>query len=75
MLIVGLAAALVVSAPWLTLTIMLFAYIASFPHGAQSYKKLAAKTPKSKAPKSESQTESEQSSNSEDNTNPELNDE
>ena len=75
MLIVGLAAALVVSAPWLTLTIILFAYIASFPHGAQSYKKLAAKTPKSKAPKSESQTESEQSSNSEDNTNPELNDE
>jgi CDP-diacylglycerol--serine O-phosphatidyltransferase len=52
MLIVGLVAALAVSAPWLTLTIVLMAYIASFPFGLISYRKQDAKLPKPKsAPK------------------------
>ena len=43
MLAVGLVAALAVSAPWLTLTIILIFYIISFPFGLQSYKKQKAK--------------------------------
>jgi len=43
MLVVGLIAALAVSAPWLTLTIILILYIISFPFGFQSYKKQEAK--------------------------------
>ena len=46
MLIVGLVAAMTVSAPWLTLTIIIVAYIATFPFGAKSYRKQEAKTPK-----------------------------
>jgi CDP-diacylglycerol---serine O-phosphatidyltransferase len=45
MLVVGLIAALAVSAPWLTLTIILILYIISFPFGLKSYKKQAAKAP------------------------------
>ena len=43
MLVVGLIAALAVSAPWLTLTIILILYITSFPFGLQSYRKQEAK--------------------------------
>ena len=43
MLIVGLVAALAVSAPWLTLTIVLIAYIISFPFGLQSFRKQQAR--------------------------------
>ena len=39
MLVVGLVAALAVSAPWLTLTIILSLYVISFPFGFKSYKK------------------------------------
>jgi len=46
MLIVGLFAALIVSAPWFTLTTVLLAYIISFPFGLRSYKKQSAKGPK-----------------------------
>ncbi len=40
MLVVGLLAALSVSAPWLTLTIILCLYIASLPFAPRSFKKL-----------------------------------
>ena len=40
MLTVGLIAALSVSAPWLTLTVILVAYIVSFPFGWRTYKRL-----------------------------------
>ena len=43
MLVVGLIAALAVTAPWLTLTIILILYIISFPFGLQSYRKQEAK--------------------------------
>jgi CDP-diacylglycerol--serine O-phosphatidyltransferase len=43
MLVVGLIAALAVTAPWLTLTIILILYITSFPFGLQSYRKQEAK--------------------------------
>ena len=46
MLVVGLVAALAVSAPWLTLTIILIFYIFSFPFGLKSYNKQRAKAPK-----------------------------
>lgn len=48
MLLVGLVAALAVSAPWLTLTIVMVTYISSFPFGFKSYKKQEAKFPKPK---------------------------
>ena len=44
MLVVGFIAALAVSTPWLTLTIILILYIISFPFGFKSYKKQEAKT-------------------------------
>ena len=53
MLIVGLVAALAVSAPWLTITVILFAYIISFPFGYRSYKKQALKAKKQKLEESE----------------------
>ena len=40
MLVAGLLAALSVSAPWLTLTIILCLYIASLPFAPRSFKKL-----------------------------------
>ena len=43
MLAAGLVAALAVSAPWLTLTIILIFYIISFPFGLKSYKKQEAR--------------------------------
>jgi len=46
MLVVGLVAALAVSAPWLTLTIALSTYIVSFPFGFKSYKKQEARAEK-----------------------------
>jgi CDP-diacylglycerol--serine O-phosphatidyltransferase len=46
MLVVGLVAALAVSAPWLTLTIILICYIISFPFGLKSYKKQEARASK-----------------------------
>jgi len=46
MLVVGLVAALAVSAPWLTLTIVLSTYIVSFPFGFKSYKKQEARAEK-----------------------------
>ena len=58
MLIVGLVAAMVVSAPWLTLTIVLIAYIATFPFGAKSYHLQQAKAPK--PPKNNARPDSEQ---------------
>jgi CDP-diacylglycerol--serine O-phosphatidyltransferase len=42
MLVVGLVAALAVSAPWLTMTIVLIFYIFSFPFGLKSYKRQKA---------------------------------
>jgi CDP-diacylglycerol--serine O-phosphatidyltransferase len=39
MLIVGLVAALAVTAPWLTLTIVSMTYVISFPFALKSYKK------------------------------------
>ena len=46
MLVAGLVAALAVSAPWLTMTIVLISYIISFPFGLQSFKKQEAKASK-----------------------------
>ncbi len=43
MLTVGLLAALIVSAPWLTLTVILVVYIVTFPFGARTYKALEEK--------------------------------
>jgi len=45
MLIVGLVAALAVTAPWLTLSIVVGLYIISFPFGLRSYRKQDAKSP------------------------------
>jgi len=49
---------MVVSAPWLTLTIVLIAYIATFPFGAKSYHLQQAKAPK--PPKNNARPDSEQ---------------
>jgi CDP-diacylglycerol--serine O-phosphatidyltransferase len=49
MIFFGLVAALTVSAPWLTATIILVAYIISFPFGIRSYKKQKSKSLKPKA--------------------------
>ena len=43
MLLVGLVAALTVTAPWLTLTIIIIIYIVSFPFSWRSYREHAAK--------------------------------
>ena len=44
MLSVGLVAALTVTAPWLTLTIIIIIYIASFPFSMRSYRKHGTKS-------------------------------
>jgi CDP-diacylglycerol--serine O-phosphatidyltransferase len=49
MIFFGLVAALTVSTPWLTVTIVLVAYIISFPFGLKSYKRQKFKSLKSKA--------------------------
>ena len=43
MLIVGLLAALLVTAPWITMSLILILYIASFPFSIRSYRQLALK--------------------------------
>ena len=44
MLVVGLLAALTVSAPWMTLLVILLVYAVSLPFGPRQFKKLRAQT-------------------------------